>query len=488
MRDAHLFDPMQDDFYANLHRIPMPNGEASWVDGITIADNILVAGSQKTVSLIDLNKFYNTPDDDGFPWVYQLEYGMDISGGGTEQNAVITDSKGYVWVGSQEGATRLDVPKHLWDTIPNKIEIISFATGKGVLHLENETYTVPTDSRNIILDYGPDYNPSLRKSTFYDRYLINEDGDTIHTLLYDQDGHLELNYMIPGYYELHIIAKKHNQIIDQRFIKIKVPMALSENPFFWGGLGIILSGGIGGFFFIQSNQRRKLLEKDLHLAKMEKEKDKQQVQAIISSFNPHFINNSLHWAQSRYYHDESFVLVIGRLSANIRHIFSKTSEGKSFHTIKEEFDIVDNYLAIQHERFSDEEYVFILPRKEVIELLGNHKIFLMQIQILVENAIEHGLRHREKGGTIEISLSEDESNIIVEVIDNGIGRVAAGKIGSTGTQQGLGMLSSLRNIYNSKNKMPITLNYEDLPLKENGKFIGTKVIVTIPKEYNYDIS
>ena len=481
---ASEFDPKEDDFFGSAKQVPLPNGEKNWITSVMItSDNLLIAGGQDAVNLIPLQKFNLLNES---PFVYQLYYGDDISGEGTEQNCIIEDSKGYVWIGTQTGALRIDPKTEIWDTSSNNIVIISQETGKGDIELVNDKLTLPSDSRNLSIEYGPDEDPFLRNSTFYDRFLMTQNGDTLESLQFDQDGHLELNYLEPGRYVLHIIAKKHNQVIDQRNINIYVPKTLTESAWFWAGLAFIISGIIGIFLFFRTRQKQQYLTQSLKLAKLENEKDKQQIQAIISSFNPHFINNSLHWAQSRYNRDEPFVRVIGRLSANIRHLFTYTTKGKSYHTFKEEFEIVHNYLAIQQERFKDEDYVYDLPVKEEIKLIGSHPIFLMQIQILVENAIEHGIRHRENGGYVSVKIINEKEQIKIVVLDNGIGRAAADSIGSAGTQQGLYMLKTIHQLYNQKNTQPIIMTYEDLPTIEEGQAVGTRVTVILPKEYNYE--
>jgi hypothetical protein len=77
--------------------------------------------------------------------------------------------------------------------------------------------------------------------------------------------------------------------------------------------------------------------------------------------------------------------------------------------------------------------------------------------------------------------------MIIKVTDNGIGREMAAKIASHGTQQGLTIIRSLIEIYNSRNKEKVSLGYIDLPIIENGKPCGTSAILSIPKSYNYEL-
>ncbi|MBK8564423.1 MAG: hypothetical protein IPN76_14075 [Saprospiraceae bacterium] len=85
----------------------------------------------------------------------------------------------------------------------------------------------------------------------------------------------------------------------------------------------------------------------------------------------------------------------------------------------------------------------------------------MIIQIHVENA-EHGIpQQNDGGGKVSIGLREDGEYIVIQIEDNGVGREAAKKIGSEGTQNGTLMLKELETIYNLQNRLPISQRYED---------------------------
>ncbi|MBE6601543.1 MAG: sensor histidine kinase, partial [Ruminococcaceae bacterium] len=43
------------------------------------------------------------------------------------------------------------------------------------------------------------------------------------------------------------------------------------------------------------------------------------------------------------------------------------------------------------------------------------------VQPLVENAIKHGITKKAEGGTIKICTYEEDTNYIIEIIDDGVG-------------------------------------------------------------------
>ena len=474
---------VKDPLFDWTRHIELPNADRSSITFMTQVDSFLVMGNATAISFLNLEAFYRNPDT---PLIYQLLFGEDIEGGGAEQNAVLFDSKRQLWFGCQEGALLVDWDNFTFDTTTTTILLRNIKAGSDTLNVnEQNSITLPTDNRNCQIKYGPRRNTSLMKNIYFDYFLIAPQGDTLTAVLYDQNGVFSRDNFAPGSYRLEIIAKKHGQIIDRKKLRIEVPMTLSENPWFWGLSGLFLSGAIIGFLVFRNRQKQLLTEKELALSRLENEKNNMQIQAIISSFNPHFVNNSLHWVQSRYNKDETMVKLIGRLSENIAVIFGNTRRGKAYHSIEEELLIVRNYIAIQKIRFRNSfQYEEVWPANK--ELLSND-ILLMHLRIHVENAVEHGLRNREAGTFVKITITENEKEILLSIEDDGCGREFAREIGSQGTQTGTEMVSGLIKIFNANNQEKINQRYEDgIFADKNGRY-GTRVLIQYPKIINYEL-
>ena len=480
----HLFDIYKDKLFNFLEEVSLPNGDKSMVKFIDQKDNLLVFGNQSAVNFLDLKAYYDNKDS--FP-IYQLIYGEDIGGEGSEQNTILIDSKGYVWVGAENAATRIDLDRLCFDSIINKVGI-AYATSSGKeLDFKDNTISVPTDSRNFSISFAPKNHVSLIKNIYYDYDIINNKNDTIYSGRNAGDGTISLSYIAPGKYTLHVKANKHGLINDYHVYCLNVPMTLEENPLFWIILVSSILGTILLFFFNKNKQEKLLLQKDLALSHAKNEKEHLQVQSIISSFNPHFINNSLHWAQSRYRKDPSLVLLIDKLSENIRYIFNSSSKGKAHHSLNEEMNLVNNYVTIQKLRFENS-FEFITLSPELLDKLKNTPMFIMQLQIHIENAIEHGLRNRKESSFVKLEIEEKPQSIIFKITDNGAGRQKARAMKSSGTQKGTIMLERLHIIFNQYNKFKISSSYEDNIFEDDlGINHGTRVLIELPYHYNYEL-
>lgn len=471
-----------DDFFARTRRLDLPNGLRTDVSSLTQVDSFLVFGTSHSINFLNLPRFYRSPSD---PLIYQLLFGEDIEGGGAEQNALLFDRQRRLWVGCQEGLLEIDLDRLIFDTTTNKILLRTVQAGDDTLTVSDNTLTLPVDNRNCSIHFGPELNHSMLKNIFFDYYLLSPAGDTLQAVRYNQDGIFRHAAFTPGDYRLVIEARKHGQLTDRRDVRIRVPRTLSENPWFWVILVGLLLAGLTAFLLFRQKQQRLLAAKELALSRSENEKNNLQIQAIISSFNPHFINNSLHWVQSRHNRDESMVRLIGRLSENIGIIFDNTRKGKAYHSIEEELLIVRNYIEIQKIRFRNSfNYEEILPEDENVL---RHNVLLMHLQIHVENAVEHGLRNREAASYVKVRITEIKKEIIITIEDDGCGREYAQKVNSQGTQTGTKMVSGLMKIFNSANRKKISQSYEDNIFSDAKGSYGTRVTLRYPKKMSFEV-
>jgi len=139
--------------------------------------------------------------------------------------------------------------------------------------------------------------------------------------------------------------------------------------------------------------------------------------------NPHFIFNSLTAIQNSILKNDPLK------SAELIAIFSKLiRQNLDFSTKKcirltDEIDMLRNYLETQKFRFNDL-FDFNIHIDSNVDC-DHTEIPPMLLQPFIENAIEHGLKHRKKDGKVSIKISKTEKGIKVEIQDNGVGRKSA---------------------------------------------------------------
>ena len=136
--------------------------------------------------------------------------------------------------------------------------------------------------------------------------------------------------------------------------------------------------------------------------------------ALKSQINPHFIFNSLNNIRALVFEDaEKARKMITHLSDLLRYSIQFNAKTKV--CIKEELEIVENYLNLESIQYEGR----LSYTLEAEQITLDYKIPPMSIQLLVENAIKHGISELPKGGEIKISSALLKDQLVVEVKNTG---------------------------------------------------------------------
>jgi ligand-binding sensor domain-containing protein/two-component sensor histidine kinase len=203
-----------------------------------------------------------------------------------------------------------------------------------------------------------------------------------------------------------------------------------------------------------------------------------QLTALKAQMNPHFMFNALNSIQqlvsiqdvksSNYY--------LTQFSTLMRRVLSASDKEEI--TVAEEIEILRLYLELEKLRFGDEFY-FEINTKDDIQP-DDDKIHPMLLQPYVENAIKHGLLHRNGMKQLVIEFSHVGEYLECTITDNGIGRRKSTEINaknnpghtSFATQANHKRLALINDTRSKKSSVVI----EDL-LDADGDGLGTKVII-----------
>jgi LytS/YehU family sensor histidine kinase len=115
--------------------------------------------------------------------------------------------------------------------------------------------------------------------------------------------------------------------------------------------------------------------------------------------------------------------------------------------------------------------------------LENAIIPPMLVQPLIENAIEHGIRHKQGKGNVFVRLMLEGKKVICEVEDDGVGREKAWETEYQVRKQHKSLATNIIQdrirTLNKKLKHKIKLNIIDLKTESNVS-IGTKAVLDLP--------
>ena len=161
--------------------------------------------------------------------------------------------------------------------------------------------------------------------------------------------------------------------------------------------------------------------------------------------------------------------MIIKLANILRRLLNSTD---AFVPLREELEFIDNYLDIEVVRFGQDK-LHVVKEHEPASL--DVMVPAMLLQPLVENSIKHGLSGKIGGGSIFLRSRIVDSNLLIEVGDDGVGMGAANLVerpsGLGGTGIGMANVAErLKVLYGETARMTID--------SQNGK--GTLVKIQMP--------
>jgi len=257
-----------------------------------------------------------------------------------------------------------------------------------------------------------------------------------------------------------------------------------------GGLALLLFSGL--FLFNRSRQKQAQLKADLEKEKAQQQQKEAEFQrsladvsmsALRSQMNPHFIFNCLN--SIKLYTTQNDTTAATNYLTKFSKLIRMALENSRSETVtlKAELESLDLYIQMEAMRFKDK----LKYNITVDENVDSNFIEIppLLLQPYVENAIWHGLMHKEEGGQINISVSvlPNESILCISIQDNGVGRQkseqlrsnSAGKHKSYGTKVTSERLDLINKVY----KTGASVTTEDVT-NTSGEIAGTLVTIKIP--------
>lgn len=199
-----------------------------------------------------------------------------------------------------------------------------------------------------------------------------------------------------------------------------------------------------------------------------------ELQYVQAQMNPHFLYNVLSMIGMK------AALNNDKEVQELIHKLSKLYQGKIFRKnepvilLSEEMEIIDFYLSIQNSRFGDK-ITYSIEYEEGKEFYSNLSVPRLSIEPIVENAVCHGLEPKNGDGHISVNIGENAGNLMITVIDDGIG-FDADAVEKESNYKGhthVGLLNTDRMIKN--------LYGEEFGINIKSKSgVGTKVTITLP--------
>ncbi len=284
-----------------------------------------------------------------------------------------------------------------------------------------------------------------------------------------------------GNYTFKVKAANNDGVWNEQELQLKIKI---RSPFWkkwwFTALCLIL---VAGLVYWWNRYRESQVKKEERLkATLTQQIAETEMKALRAQMNPHFIFNSLNSIQKYILQNDHFAAsqYLTRFSRLIRLILDHSNQNNIL--LSSELDLLKLYIEMESLRF-DNKFNYEIKVNEGVNP-ETTEVPSMLIQPYIENAIWHGLLHKEEKGNLLIVFSKNTgSELVVTIQDDGIGREMASELkskqvlkkksyGMQITEDRIGIINKIQNIN-------ATCAIEDV-IDSRGNVAGTKVVLTIP--------
>ncbi len=434
-----------------------------------IEDDLFIYAGSDQVGL------YNHAQKTTSPFIIKDEYTL---GHFTD---VMIDHRGVVWALCHAGLfrskhalfPRVAKPKLTITACSINNRLQNLDTTSGVVNLE-----VPVEG-DISLKFAL-VNPVYPNRYVYEYRLQGIDKNW-RSITPSQS--ISYNNIKGGTFSFEARIKDQENIVSEHLAQITFKILLYQK--LWFKIFLFLLLGIGLIWY-NRNRIMKTRKEEKLKAQYESEIAKMEMQALRSQMNPHFIFNSLNSIKN-------YVVKKGpneaadyltKFSQLIRIILENSK--LEFLSLEQEIKALTLYIEIENKRFK-EKFDFVIDIDSDIDL-SNTKIPPMLIQPFIENAIWHGLMHKEGPRKLLLQFIQLENGVLCTVEDNGIGREASGQISPSRSKKNSSLGTAITNnridLINKIHHNLVKTEIEDLMDHQRSMGTRVKIFIRSVKEKN----
>lgn len=422
---------------------------------------------------------YHLKDD----WFYDFYKGGGLPDNEFNQHSFFKSADSTMYFGGLNGVVSFKMGDVQFSKPSSYIKLVSGefydrttnSTQSYTADLENHLRKInlPIDKNFVQLTYAINDVFSAKEALYEYKIIgLNDDWISLGT-----SNELRLYGLPAGVYEIVLRGKDilGNPTVNVLRIPLTVEEIFYKEKWFIVVVSIILMGFIIGFYQFR---RYRWSEK----FRQQKSLDQLESKALRAQMNPHFMFNALNGLQST-------MILKGELEAN-KYLgsFSKLLRASldmsksDIITLEEEISYLEAYLSLEKQRQARDLEVEIILNPQDIDV-KKIKLPCMLFQPLLENAILHGLSPKRDGqARVTIEFTEDGTDLIGIVTDNGIGRVAANELKSKNKKTHKSWATTIMQerieIINKYTDHNVYFHIEDL--YEDDIPSGTKVTLKLP--------
>jgi ligand-binding sensor domain-containing protein len=348
------------------------------------------------------------------------------------KRAFLLDENGMLWVGTSKGFCKIDTrrfsvrkqvaaPQLTGMTVFDKTKNFQ----KPLSELER---IVLRHDENFFSFYFSSFNYNQQNAVNYSYRLEGFDNDWRPA----NTNQASYTNVPPGTYQLRIRSNEAGEWVERtKAIEIKILPPFWQSTWFLVLLAVAASTVLLVWYTIWKKRKKKKAaelqaarESEMQLLEIKKLLAESQLMALRAQMNPHFVFNCLNSIQecivTKKYNEAS--LYLNKFSKLFRSVLNNS--GRSIISLTEEIEVLELYLTLEHMRF-EQSFTYKIQVEEDMDT-DDIMIPSMLLQPYVENALWHGLMHKDGDRQLHISFTMLTDELYrCTIDDNGVGRKRA---------------------------------------------------------------
>ncbi len=330
-----------------------------------------------------------------------------------------------------------------------------------------------------VLDFTPN------RKIQYQYRLVNYDKEWINT---SSRNYIVYANLDPGTYEFEYTAINLNNIAGEKIIN-RIPIVIRApwwQQWWFRTICILALAALALLFYTNYRRRKQRIkqqeERERRFVEMNRQMNEMRLMAIRSQMNPHFLFNCLNSIQKMIVVEDvnGAYQYLSKFSKLLRMVLDNSE--KNFISLSSEMEMNSLYFELESLRFK-KSFQYKIEIDETIDPESTQVPSLL-LQPFIENAIWHGLMHREGEKKLWIQFSRRDTQLVCTIEDNGVGReysaaIKAQKLGSHYFESKGTKLSEQRiELLNQQLEGRAAIKITDL--KNGNGAIGTRVTIELP--------
>jgi len=300
----------------------------------------------------------------------------------------------------------------VFENVLNQDTLISYMSSVNLSHFEN-SFSITFSTIGF----------SLPGKTKFRYRLVGNDNEWINA---DSRNYVSYTNLRSGDYTFQVKACNYDGVWNENYTSLPIHIATPFYKAWWFILLLLALGTQIAYLFYRyrlklANEKEEL--KIIHT----KEIAEVEMKALRAQINPHFLFNSLNSINSYILKNDNKLAskYLVKFSQLVRSILNNSSS--PYISLKEELNTIELYMHIEGMRFNNQ-FTYLIDVEPNINT-ANILIPSLLLQPYVENAIWHGLLHKEGEKSIAIRvIKQSMESVCILIDDNGVGRIKAAEI------------------------------------------------------------